>query len=62
MDIKVPNVTHAILTEALEQARKARMFLLDKMNAVIDKPRETHVAVRAAHFHACRFRPTRSAN
>ncbi len=40
MDIKVPNVTHAILTEALEQARKGRMFLLDKMNAVIDKARE----------------------
>ncbi|HEV2201087.1 MAG TPA: polyribonucleotide nucleotidyltransferase [Bryobacteraceae bacterium] len=40
MDIKVPNVTHAILTEALEQARGARLFLLDKMNAVIDKPRE----------------------
>jgi polyribonucleotide nucleotidyltransferase len=39
MDIKVPNVTHAILKEALEQARKARLFLLDKMNAVIDTPR-----------------------
>ena len=41
MDIKVPNVTHAILKEALEQARRGRLFLLDKMNAVIDKPRET---------------------
>jgi polyribonucleotide nucleotidyltransferase len=41
MDIKVPNVTHAILKEALEQARRARLFLLDKMNAVISKPRET---------------------
>ncbi len=41
MDIKVPNVTHAILTEALEQARKARLFILDKMNAVISKHRET---------------------
>jgi polyribonucleotide nucleotidyltransferase len=40
MDIKVPNVTHAILKEALEQARVARLFLLDKMNAAIDKPRE----------------------
>jgi polyribonucleotide nucleotidyltransferase len=40
MDIKVPNVTHAILTEALEQARKARLFILDKMVATIDKPRE----------------------
>ncbi len=39
MDIKVPNVTTAIMTEALEQARRARMFILDKMDAVIDKPR-----------------------
>ena len=41
MDIKVPNVTHAILKEALEQARHARLYILDKMNAVIAKPRET---------------------
>jgi polyribonucleotide nucleotidyltransferase len=39
MDIKVPNVTTALMTEALEQARKARLFILDKMDAVIDKPR-----------------------
>ncbi|MBV9399889.1 MAG: polyribonucleotide nucleotidyltransferase [Bryobacterales bacterium] len=39
MDIKVPNVTHAILKEALEQARKARIFILDKMTAAIEKPR-----------------------
>jgi polyribonucleotide nucleotidyltransferase len=41
MDIKVPNVTHAIMTEALEQARKARLHILDKMNAVIATPRST---------------------
>src|SRR5579863_5287615 len=40
MDIKVPNVTHAILKEALEQARRARLFILDKMVAVIATPRE----------------------
>ncbi len=40
MDIKVPNVTHAILTEALEQARRGRLFLLDKMNSVISTARE----------------------
>ncbi len=40
MDIKVPTVTHAILKEALEQARRARLFLLDKMNAVIAVHRE----------------------
>ena len=41
MDIKVPNVTHAILKEALEQARQARLYILDKMTAVISKPRDT---------------------
>jgi polyribonucleotide nucleotidyltransferase len=41
MDIKVPNVTHAIMTEALEQARQARLHILDKMNAVLATPRDT---------------------
>ncbi|HVO97629.1 MAG TPA: polyribonucleotide nucleotidyltransferase [Bryobacteraceae bacterium] len=41
MDIKVPNVTHKIMTEALEQARRARLFILDKMNAVLGEPRST---------------------
>ncbi|HLJ48375.1 MAG TPA: polyribonucleotide nucleotidyltransferase [Bryobacteraceae bacterium] len=40
MDIKVPNVTSAIMREALEQARRARLFILDKMNAVIATPRK----------------------
>jgi polyribonucleotide nucleotidyltransferase len=40
MDIKIPTVTHAILKEALEQARGARLFILDKMNGTIDTPRE----------------------
>jgi polyribonucleotide nucleotidyltransferase len=31
MDIKVPNVTTAIMEEALEQARRGRLFILDKM-------------------------------
>jgi polyribonucleotide nucleotidyltransferase len=39
MDIKVPNVTTKIMKEALAQAKGARMFILDKMVAVIDKPR-----------------------
>ena len=51
MDIKVPNVTHAVLTEALEQARRARLYILDKMNAVIDTHREHAFALRAAHLH-----------
>jgi polyribonucleotide nucleotidyltransferase len=39
MDIKVPNVTTKIMKEALAQAKGARLFILDKMVAVIDKPR-----------------------
>ncbi len=39
MDIKVPNVTSAIMKEALEQARKARLFILDKMIAVMSTHR-----------------------
>ncbi len=40
MDIKVPNVTTQIMKEALEQARRARLFILDKMTAVIAEPRK----------------------
>jgi polyribonucleotide nucleotidyltransferase len=39
MDIKVPNVTTAIMKEALDQALRGRLFLLDKMQAVLPEPR-----------------------
>jgi polyribonucleotide nucleotidyltransferase len=39
MDIKVPNVTLAIMTEAMEQARLGRLHILGKMNEALDKPR-----------------------
>ena len=39
MDIKVPNVTTVLMKEALEQARLARLFLLDKIEACIASPR-----------------------
>jgi len=39
MDIKIKGVTREILKEALEQAKKARMEILDLMEGVIDKPR-----------------------
>jgi polyribonucleotide nucleotidyltransferase len=35
MDIKVPNITTAIMEEALEQARRGRLFILDKMYAAL---------------------------
>jgi polyribonucleotide nucleotidyltransferase len=40
MDIKVPNVTTAIMREALEQARRARLEILEKMVACIAEPRK----------------------
>jgi polyribonucleotide nucleotidyltransferase len=40
MDIKVPNVTTQIMKEALEQARKGRLHILDIMISTIEKPRQ----------------------
>jgi polyribonucleotide nucleotidyltransferase len=39
MDIKVPNVTTALMKEALEQARQGRLFILDKMAEVLQSTR-----------------------
>jgi polyribonucleotide nucleotidyltransferase len=39
MDIKVTNITTAIMKGALEQARQARMFILDKIAETIATPR-----------------------
>lgn len=40
MDIKIKGVTKSILKEALEQAKKARMQILDLMEGVISEPRK----------------------
>jgi polyribonucleotide nucleotidyltransferase len=40
MDIKVKGVTAQVLKEAFEQARRARLEILDAMNATIPSPRE----------------------
>ncbi len=40
MDIKIKGVSREILTEALAQAKKARMEILDVMENCIEKPRE----------------------
>ena len=39
MDIKITGVTFEILTEALEQARRARLFILERMLATLPEPR-----------------------
>ena len=40
MDIKVQGISSQILSEALEQARKGRLHILDKMMETISEPRE----------------------
>ena len=41
MDIKIDGLSYDILSEALEQAKKGRLEILQAMNKVIDKPRQT---------------------
>jgi polyribonucleotide nucleotidyltransferase len=41
MDIKVSGVTREILKSALEKAKAARLFILDKILGTIEKPRES---------------------
>jgi polyribonucleotide nucleotidyltransferase len=39
MDLKVTGISSQVIEEGFAQARKARLFILDSMNKVIDKPR-----------------------
>lgn len=39
MDIKISGINRAIMKDALEQARKGRMFIMEKMLSVISEPR-----------------------
>lgn len=39
MDIKISGISSAIMEEAMERARRARLFILDKMAEVIAEPR-----------------------
>lgn len=39
MDIKIEGVTREVMQRALEQAKSARLFILDKMNQAISRPR-----------------------
>ncbi|MGH8544785.1 MAG: polyribonucleotide nucleotidyltransferase, partial [Gammaproteobacteria bacterium] len=40
MDIKIDGITREIMSDALDQAREARLYILGEMNRVISKPRE----------------------
>ena len=40
MDIKIDGISREILQDALEQAKRGRLFILDKMLDTIPKPRK----------------------
>jgi len=40
MDIKIDGISHEILTKSLSNAKTARLFLIEKMNSIIAKPKE----------------------
>ena len=61
MDIKVPNVTTKIMAEALEQARKGRLQILETMLATIDTPR-AQLSQYAPRIYTTKIPPTRFAN
>ena len=46
MDIKIQGLTREIMAEALEQARQARLFILEKMASALSAPR-TEISVYA---------------
>jgi polyribonucleotide nucleotidyltransferase len=56
MDIKVMGITPQIMREALDQARRGRMFILDKMNEIITEPR-TKISEFAPRFYTLQIPP-----
>jgi polyribonucleotide nucleotidyltransferase len=50
MDIKVAGITSQIMREALSQAQRGRLFILDKMNEVLTEPR-TKVSTYAPRIY-----------
>ncbi|MGE5204898.1 MAG: polyribonucleotide nucleotidyltransferase [Chlamydiota bacterium] len=50
MDIKVSGITPAIMAEALAQAQRGRVFILDKMNEALAEPR-SKVSTYAPRFY-----------
>ncbi len=56
MDIKISGVTFEILRDALEQARRGRLFILDQMHEAIPEPRE-QLSIHAPRIEQIRIDP-----
>ena len=58
MDIKIDGVTPDLMRRAIHQAKDARMVVLDKMNAVIDTPRE-EISPHAPRIYEIQISPSK---
>jgi polyribonucleotide nucleotidyltransferase len=58
MDIKIKGLTIEIMRKALEQARQGRMFILDKMEAALPRPR-TELSTYAPRIETMKVHPDR---
>jgi len=56
MDVKISGVTRDIMSTALEQAKKGRLHILDKMAEVLQAPRE-NLAAHAPRIYTLRIKP-----
>ncbi|RKU10214.1 polyribonucleotide nucleotidyltransferase [Candidatus Poribacteria bacterium] len=58
MDIKIDGVTPDLMRRAIHQAKDARMVVLDKMNEVIDKPRD-EISPHAPRIYEINISPSK---
>lgn len=56
MDIKISGLTRQILTDALSQAKDARLHVLSKMNEILERPR-TELSAHAPRITTIRVKP-----
>lgn len=56
MDIKIDGITREVMQKALEQAREARLYILEQMNKAISKPR-TQVSEYAPVITTIQIKP-----
>jgi len=58
MDIKIDGVTPDLMRRAIHQAKDSRMVVLDKMNEVIDKPRD-EISPHAPRIYEINISPSK---
>ena len=58
MDIKIDGVTPDLMRRAIHQAKDARLVVLDKMGAVIDKPRD-EISLYAPRIYEIQISPSK---